>query len=99
MAEASVLFTNVRVLDGSGEFPFTGEVLVQGNRIRQVTRAGGARFSTGGSLSGGTSYSSESPNGRPTEPSVTPASAKSMFSFRAASSPPYSPALVVSGFT
>ena len=45
----SVLFTNVRVLDGSGDYPFTGEVLVQGNRIRQITR-GGSRF---GSSSGG----------------------------------------------
>lgn len=32
------LFTNVRVLDGSGEMPFTGEVLIEGNRIRQVGR-------------------------------------------------------------
>lgn len=54
MADSAVLFTNVRVLDGTGEFPFTGEVLVQGNRIRQVTRAGGgSRFSSGGLLSGG----------------------------------------------
>ena len=30
---SSVVFTNVRVLDGSGEYPFTGEVTVQGNRI------------------------------------------------------------------
>jgi imidazolonepropionase-like amidohydrolase len=35
---AGVVFTNVRVLDGSGEYPFTGEVTVQGNRIRSVTR-------------------------------------------------------------
>jgi len=48
----SVLFTNVRVLDGSGEYPFTGEVLVQGNRIRQITR-GGSRFGAG-SAGGGT---------------------------------------------
>ncbi len=27
-----IVFTNVRVLDGSGEYPFTGEVVVQGNR-------------------------------------------------------------------
>jgi imidazolonepropionase-like amidohydrolase len=38
---ASILYTNVRVLDGSGDHPFTGEVLVQGNRIRRVAR--GAR--------------------------------------------------------
>jgi imidazolonepropionase-like amidohydrolase len=34
----NILFTNVRVLDGSGEFPFLGEVLVEGNRIRHVGR-------------------------------------------------------------
>jgi imidazolonepropionase-like amidohydrolase len=45
----SVLFTNVRVLDATGEYPYTGEVLVQGNRIKQVTR-GGSRF---GSMGGG----------------------------------------------
>jgi imidazolonepropionase-like amidohydrolase len=37
----SVLFTNVRILDGSGGQPFAGEVLVQGNRISRV--AHGAR--------------------------------------------------------
>ncbi len=34
----SVLFTNVRILDGTGEMPYSGEVLVQGNRIKQITR-------------------------------------------------------------
>jgi imidazolonepropionase-like amidohydrolase len=33
-----VVFTNVRILDGSGEYPYTGEVVIQGNRIRQVTK-------------------------------------------------------------
>jgi len=33
-----VLFTNVRILDGTGANPFAGSVLVQGNRIRQVGR-------------------------------------------------------------
>ena len=33
-----VIFTNVRILDGSGEYPYTGEVVIQGNRIRQVTK-------------------------------------------------------------
>jgi imidazolonepropionase-like amidohydrolase len=37
----TVLFTNVRVIDGSGAPPFAGEVLVQGNRIARVGR--GAR--------------------------------------------------------
>jgi imidazolonepropionase-like amidohydrolase len=41
---ADVLFTNARVFDGSGEQPFTGDVLVQGNRIARVQRTGwGAR--------------------------------------------------------
>jgi imidazolonepropionase-like amidohydrolase len=35
---ANVLFTNVRILDGSGAPPFPGEVLVQGNRIQRVGR-------------------------------------------------------------
>ena len=30
----STLFTNVRILDGSGAMPYSGSVLVQGNRIR-----------------------------------------------------------------
>ena len=38
---ANVLFTGVRIFDGSGENSYTGEVLVQGNRIRRVAR--GAR--------------------------------------------------------
>ena len=33
------LFTNVRILDGSGAEPYSGSVLVQGNRIRQVGRS------------------------------------------------------------
>jgi len=39
----STLFTNVRVLDATGEYPYTGEVLVQGNRIKQITK-GSSRF-------------------------------------------------------
>ena len=34
-----VLFTNVRILDGSGSMPWNGSVLVQGNRILQVGRS------------------------------------------------------------
>ena len=33
---ADVLFTNVRIFDGGGDAPFTGDVLVQGNRIARV---------------------------------------------------------------
>jgi imidazolonepropionase-like amidohydrolase len=38
---ANVMFTNVRIFDGSGAQPYAGDVLVQGNRIARVTR--GAR--------------------------------------------------------
>ena len=39
-AEPGIVFSNVRILDGTGENPFTGEVTVVGNRIRSVVRAG-----------------------------------------------------------
>jgi imidazolonepropionase-like amidohydrolase len=39
---ATVLFTNVRIIDGTGAPPYPGEVLVQGNRISRVTRGGRA---------------------------------------------------------
>lgn len=44
------LFTNVRILDATGDYPYTGEVLVQGNRIKRITR-GGSSF--GSSSAGG----------------------------------------------
>jgi imidazolonepropionase-like amidohydrolase len=34
-----ILFTNVQVLDCTGAEPYAGEVLVEGNRIKQVTKA------------------------------------------------------------
>ena len=34
----SVLFTNVRIIDGTGTAPYAGEALVQGNRIARVAR-------------------------------------------------------------
>src|SRR5271170_6625191 len=37
----NTLFTNVRILDGTGAQPYVGEVLVQGNRIAKVAK--GAR--------------------------------------------------------
>src|SRR6185312_15689434 len=46
------LFTNVRILDATGEYPYTGEVLVQGNRIKQITR-GSSRFGSSSSAYGG----------------------------------------------
>jgi len=36
---ADVVFTNVRILDGAGQNPYAGSVLVRGNRIRQVGRS------------------------------------------------------------
>jgi imidazolonepropionase-like amidohydrolase len=36
---ADTLFTNVRILDGGGQLPYGGSVLVHGNRIRQVGRS------------------------------------------------------------
>src|SRR5688500_5857988 len=36
---ASTLFTNVRIIDGSGAAPYAGEVLVQGNRISRISRS------------------------------------------------------------
>jgi imidazolonepropionase-like amidohydrolase len=39
MAMSEVLFTNVRILDGTGTLPYAGSVLVEGNRIRQVGRS------------------------------------------------------------
>lgn len=35
---ANVLFTNVRILDGSGSPAYVGEVLIQGNRISRLAR-------------------------------------------------------------
>ena len=38
---SATLFTNVRIIDGSGTAPFGGSVLVQGNRIKTVVKEGG----------------------------------------------------------
>jgi imidazolonepropionase-like amidohydrolase len=46
----STLFTNVRVLDGSGTMPFAGSVLVQGNRIRTVGRSSAALAPSGATV-------------------------------------------------
>jgi imidazolonepropionase-like amidohydrolase len=43
----NVLFTNVRILDGSGDHPYTGAGLVQGNRIKRVARGGRTMPMTG----------------------------------------------------
>jgi len=39
-AMANVLFTNVQILDGSGNQPYRGEVLIEGKRISRVSPAG-----------------------------------------------------------
>ncbi len=36
----ATLFTNVRIIDGSGSEPFAGSLLVQGNRIKTVAKDG-----------------------------------------------------------
>ena len=47
---ADTLFTNVRILDGSGANPYGGSVLVSGNRIRQVSRSAAALAPAGASV-------------------------------------------------
>jgi imidazolonepropionase-like amidohydrolase len=47
---ATFIFTNVRIFDGSGAAPFAGEVLVDGNRIATVSRAGGEPLSKTGAI-------------------------------------------------
>ena len=47
------LFTNVRILDATSDYPYTGEVLIQGNRIKQITR-GSSRFGSSSTAYGGT---------------------------------------------
>ena len=44
------LFTNVRILDGTGQTPWSGSVLVQGNRIRQVGRSTSAISTAGATV-------------------------------------------------
>ncbi len=39
-AEPETVFANVRILDGTGEAPYAGDVTVAGNRIKSVVRAG-----------------------------------------------------------
>ena len=38
--EPEIVFSNVRILDGTGEAPFNGDVTVAGNRIKSISRAG-----------------------------------------------------------
>ena len=39
---SEIVFSNVRILDGSGEQPYSGEVVVSGNRIKSISRGSGA---------------------------------------------------------
>lgn len=41
----TITFTNVRVLDATGEPPYPGEVVIRGNRIREVRRTDRGTFS------------------------------------------------------
>ena len=47
-------FTNVRILDATGEYSYTGEVVIQGNRIKQITRGSSRLGSATGTHGGGT---------------------------------------------
>jgi imidazolonepropionase-like amidohydrolase len=47
---ADTLFTNVRILDGTGANPYGGSVLVSGQRIRQVSRSSAALAPNGASV-------------------------------------------------
>lgn len=49
LSDDAITFTNVKVLDATGEAPYTGEVVVEGNRIKSVNRAsGGYAWGNGG---------------------------------------------------
>ncbi|WP_288902864.1 amidohydrolase family protein [uncultured Sneathiella sp.] len=37
---SDITFSNVRILDGTGEAPYSGEVTVSGNRIKSINRSG-----------------------------------------------------------
>jgi imidazolonepropionase-like amidohydrolase len=47
---SDVLFTNVRILDGTGQLPYAGSVRVQGNRIAAVGRPNAAMPSAGATV-------------------------------------------------
>ena len=47
---ATTLFTNVRILDGAGALPYAGSVLVDGNRIKAVSRSNAALAPAGATV-------------------------------------------------
>ena len=52
--EQDLVFQNVRILDGTGEMPYSGDVVISGNRIKAISRQGqGSGFSNGYSWSNG----------------------------------------------
>ena len=53
--EPEIVFSNVRILDGTGEPPYSGEVTVAGNRIKSVSRSGAGGYASSLGWSGGTS--------------------------------------------
>ncbi|MEM7171428.1 MAG: amidohydrolase family protein [Pseudomonadota bacterium] len=58
--QGDLVFTNVRIFDGSGAAPFFGEATIRGNRIQAIARAGGGM---GGRGLGATSLGSGNWNG------------------------------------
>src|SRR5262245_6108979 len=50
MAMGPVLFTNVRILDGTGQLPYSGSVLVEGKRIASVGRSTAAMPTAGATV-------------------------------------------------
>ncbi|HBM14567.1 MAG TPA: amidohydrolase family protein, partial [Rhodospirillaceae bacterium] len=58
---SDIVFSNVQVLNGSGEPPFSGEVTVSGNRIKSITRTGSG---FGGSLNSWSTTGSTRIDGR-----------------------------------
>jgi imidazolonepropionase-like amidohydrolase len=48
--EGTTVFTNVRVLNGSGDEPFMGEVVLRGNRIIGVARGQRVAYAGGGTV-------------------------------------------------
>lgn len=52
--EDETIFSNVRILDGTGEAPYSGDVTMSGNRIKSIQRSGAGYQSSMGLSSGGT---------------------------------------------
>lgn len=50
--DPEIVFSNVRILDGTGEAPYSGDVTVSGNRIKTISRSGGGAFGGGYASSG-----------------------------------------------